>query len=137
MPALVALLTDDELGRTREAADLTRYEAAHDAISRDSSHFLAAVRDESDRIVGTMQLTVVPGLSRGGATRLQIEAVRVAASERSSGLGTAMFEWAHEHGRNHGATLAQLTTDHARDQALRFYERLGYVHSHAGLKRPL
>jgi GNAT superfamily N-acetyltransferase len=136
-PALVALLADDEIGRTREGADLAHYEAAYDAISRDPAHYLAAVRDETDTIVGTMQLTIVPGLSRGGTTRLQVEGVRVAGSARGTGLGTAMLEWAHNHGRARGATLAQLTTDTARGRAHAFYRRLGYEDSHLGFKRRL
>lgn len=135
--ALAALLADDEIGRTREGAELARYETAYDAISRDPAQYLAAVRDEADRIVGTMQLTIVPGLSRGGTTRLQIEGVRVADSARGTGLGTAMLEWAHTHGRARGATLAQLTTDHARGRAHAFYRRLGYEDTHLGFKRPL
>ncbi|MFE3292258.1 GNAT family N-acetyltransferase [Rhodococcus sp. NPDC059234] len=137
VPALVALLSDDEIGRTREGAEIARYEEAYDAVARDSSHYLAVVRDEHDRIVGTMQLTVIPGLSRGGTTRLQIEGVRVAASERSLGVGTAMLEWAHDHGRHRGATLAQVTTDRDRERAQAFYARLGYDNSHVGLKRAL
>ncbi|MFE7420219.1 GNAT family N-acetyltransferase [Rhodococcus sp. NPDC057529] len=137
VPALVALLSDDEIGRTREGAELARYEEAYDAIARDSSHYLAVVRDEDDRIIGTMQLSVIPGLSRGGTTRLQIEGVRVAATERSHGVGTAMLEWAHDHGRHRGATLAQVTTDRAREQAHAFYTRLGYDNSHLGFKRAL
>lgn len=137
VPDLVALLADDEIGRTRESDDLARYEAAYDAISRNPSHYLAAVRDEDDRLVGTMQLTVLPGLSRSGTTRLQVEGVRVASSERGRGLGTAMLEWAHDHGRARGATLAQLTTDSERTAAHAFYERLGYAASHVGLKRTL
>jgi GNAT superfamily N-acetyltransferase len=137
VPALVALLADDEIGRTREIDDLARYEAAYDAIARNPLDYLAAVRDEDDRVVGTMQLTVMPGLSRGGTTRLQVEAVRIASSERGRGLGTAMLEWAHDHGRARGCTLAQLTTDVERQQAHAFYERLGYAASHLGLKRPL
>ncbi|EME20456.1 GNAT family N-acetyltransferase [Rhodococcus triatomae] len=137
VPALVALLSDDEISRTREGAEIARYEEAYDAIARDSSHYLAVVRDEADRIVGTMQLTVIPGLSRGGTTRLQIEGVRVAAAERSRGIGTAMLEWAHEHGRHRGATLAQVTTDRDRVRALTFYARLGYDRGHVGLKRQL
>ncbi|MFC9786332.1 GNAT family N-acetyltransferase [Rhodococcus sp. NPDC127528] len=135
--ALVALLSDDEIGRLREGAEIARYEEAYDAVARDSSHYLAVVRDEDDRIVGTMQLTIVPGLSRGGTTRLQIEGVRVAASERSLGVGTAMLEWAHDHGRHRGATLAQVTTDRDRERALAFYARLGYDNSQVGLKRAL
>lgn len=137
VPALMALLADDEIGRTRESAEQVRYEAAYDAIARDPSHYLAAVRDEEERIVGTMQLTIIPGLSRGGTTRLQVEGVRVAGSERGRGLGTAMLEWAHDHGRARGATLAQLTTDQARPRAHAFYARLGYEQHHVGLKRPL
>ncbi|MFF0817463.1 GNAT family N-acetyltransferase [Rhodococcus sp. NPDC003318] len=137
VPALVALLADDEIGRTREGAELARYEEAYDAVTRDSSHYLAVVRDEDDRIVGTMQLTIIPGLSRGGTTRLQIEGVRVAAPERSRGVGTAMLEWAHDHGRHRGATLAQVTTDRTRERAHAFYTRLGYENSHVGFKREL
>lgn len=137
VPALVALLSDDELGRERESDDVPRYEAAYDAVARNPSHYLAAVRDEQERLVGTMQLTVLPGLSRSGSTRLQVEGVRIASSERGRGLGTAMLEWAHDHGRARGATLAQLTTDTTRHQAHAFYERLGYAASHVGLKRPL
>ncbi|MBV6761910.1 GNAT family N-acetyltransferase [Rhodococcus opacus] len=137
VPALVALLSDDEIGRTREGAEMARYEEAYDAIARDSAHYLAVVRAEDDRIIGTMQLTIIPGLSRGGTARLQIEGVRVAASERSHGVGTAMLEWAHDHGRHRGATLVQVTTDRVRERAQAFYARLGYDSSHVGFKRAL
>ena len=137
VPALIALLANDEIGRYREVSDLERYEAAYDTVSRDPSHFLAAVRDDSDRVVATMQLSIIPGLSRGGASRMQIEALRVAPAERAGGLGTALLEWAHDYGRARGATLAQLTSDTARTDARRLYERLGYVASHVGFKRPL
>lgn len=98
---------------------------------------MAVVEDEAARIVGTMQLTIMPGLSRGGSTRLQIEAVRIASSTRGTGLGTAMITWAHDYGRAHGASLVQLTTDKSRDDAIRFYTSLGYVASHEGLKLSL
>ncbi|MEV0707369.1 GNAT family N-acetyltransferase [Nocardia aurea] len=137
VPALVALLSDDEIGGAREGSEIARYEEAYDAVTRDASHYLAVVRDEADRIVGTMQLTIIPGLSRSGTTRLQIEGVRVAASQRSRGIGTAMLEWAHDHGRHRGATLAQVTTDRVRERAHTFYARLGYGNSHVGLKRAL
>lgn len=137
VPEIVALLSDDEIGRTRESAESADYDAAFDVVARDRSHYLAVVRDAADRVVGTMHLTVIPGLSRSGTTRLQIEGVRVAASERSHGLGTAMIEWAHHHGRTHRATLAQLTTDLTRERARAFYGRLGYRSEHAGLKREL
>ncbi len=137
VPAIVALLADDELGATREVGDAAEYDSAFELVTRDRSQYLAVVRDASGRIVGTMHLTVIPGLSRGGATRLQIEGVRVARGHRSQGLGTAMIEWAHHHGRNHGATLSQLTTDVSRERARAFYARLGYRSEHVGLKRAL
>lgn len=137
LPELVALLADDVLGREREGADLAPYEAAFAQIASDPRQLLLAVRDEVGGLVATMQLTLLPCLSRGGATRLQIEAVRVAAPSRGTGLGTALFDWAHRWGREQGAVLAQLTTDAARADARRFYERLGYAASHVGMKAPL
>ncbi|WP_067654348.1 GNAT family N-acetyltransferase [Nocardia harenae] len=136
VPVLVALLSD-EIARDRESAEIARYEEAFDAITGDPAHYLAVVRDERDRIVGTMQLTIIAGLSRGGTARLQIEGVRVAPAERSRGIGTAMLEWAHDHGRHRGATLAQITTDRVRERAHTFYSRLGYDNNHVGLKRTL
>ena len=135
--AIVALLADDELGAAREGDDIAHYERVFDAVDRDSAQYLAVVRDERDRVVATMQLSIILGLSRRGATRLQVEGVRVASVERSAGLGTAMLEWAHEHGRAHGAALSQVTTDRVRTRAHAFYEHLGYEASHLGLKRSL
>lgn len=137
VPALVALLADDVLGREREGADLAPYESAFARIDADENQLLVAVRDEAGKIVATLQLTLMPSLSRGGATRLQIEAVRVDSTVRGAGLGGALFEWAQNWGREQGATIAQLTTDAARLDAHRFYERLGYTPSHVGFKRPL
>lgn len=137
VPAMVQLLSDDEIGGGREGAQIARYEASFDAIARDSSQYLAVVRDEAERIIGTMQLSIIPGLSRGGAARLQIEGLRVAAAQRSRGVGTAMLEWAHEHGRARGATLAQISTEQVRVRAQQFYSRLGYENTHVGLKRVL
>jgi GNAT superfamily N-acetyltransferase len=137
VPAVVALLADDEMGPVREGAEGARYEAAFDVVARDTSQYLAVVRDESDRVIATMQLTIIPGLVRAGTTRLQIEGLRVAKEHRSQGLGAAMLAWAHEHGRARGASLAQVTTDEARERARTFYERVGYETSHVGLKRAL
>lgn len=137
VPGIVELLHDDVLGRERERADVGTYLAAFEEIDGDPHHFLAVVLDEEGRLAGTMQLTILPGLSRGGARRLQIEAVRIAAGERGSGLGTAMLAWAEDYGRSRGAVLAQLTSDGSRADAHRFYERLGYAASHSGFKKPL
>ncbi|MCF2586956.1 GNAT family N-acetyltransferase [Brevibacterium sp. UCMA 11752] len=92
---------------------------------------------ESAAVVGTLQLTLIPSLSRRGSTRLQIEAVRIGPDAQGLGLGTAVFEWAHDCGRRFGASLAQLTTDKSRTDAQRFYARLGYEASHEGLKLDL
>lgn len=139
---LVALLADDVLGRERETreteeAALAPYARALAAIDRDPAHLLLTARDADGALVATMQLTLLPSLSRSGTTRLQIEAVRVAATVRGGGLGTALMTWALDWGREHGASLAQLTTDRARPHAHRFYERLGFTPSHVGFKVPL
>ncbi|GED98812.1 GNAT family N-acetyltransferase [Gordonia crocea] len=137
VPAIVALLLDDPIGRTREVAEYAPYEAAYDVVARDRSQYLAVVRAAEGTVVGTMQLTVLPGLLRGGTTRLQIEGLRVARPERSHGLGAAMLAWAHKHGRAHGASLAQVTTDEERERAREFYAQQGYTATHVGLKRDL
>ncbi|MFC5274271.1 GNAT family N-acetyltransferase [Brachybacterium sacelli] len=137
LPEIIALLADDVLGRDRESGRMEPYESAFARIDRDDSQSLIVARDGEGRAVATMQLTLIPSLSRGGATRLQIEAVRVDASMRGEGLGAALFAWAHDWGREHGAALAQLTTDTSRADAHRFYERLGYRASHVGFKLPL
>jgi GNAT superfamily N-acetyltransferase len=139
VPAVVALLTDDVLGAGREtgAHDLEPYRRAFAAVDADPRQLLAVVRDGTGVVVGTLQLTLIHGLSRGGATRLQVEAVRVGSSARGAGLGAALLAWAADHGRARGAVLAQLTTDLRRTDAHRFYERLGWVHSHAGMKLDL
>lgn len=137
VPALMRLLRDDPIGAAREGEDPAPYLAAFDLVDADPAHLLVAVRDEDDAVVGTMQLTLLPGLSRSATTRLQVEGVRVAASTQRSGLGSAMLRWAEGYGRSRGARLAQLTTDKRRSDAHRFYERLGYVASHEGMKRPL
>ncbi len=137
VPAIVGLLTDDPLGATRESEDLEPYLAAFRRIDADPQHLLVVVRDDEDQEVGTMQLTRLPGLARAGATRLQLEAVRLAPTVRGAGLGAALFAWAHEYGRAHGASIVQLTTDKRREAAQRFYRRRGYEASHEGFKLAL
>lgn len=134
---IVALLTDDVLGRGRESEEPEGYRTAFAEIAADPNQFLAVVDAADGGLVATMQLTLIPGLSRGGTKRLQVEGVRVAGSERGSGLGTALFQWAETYARGRGATLLQLTTDKQRPDAHRFYEQLGYVATHEGYKRAL
>ncbi|MFO1301563.1 MAG: GNAT family N-acetyltransferase [Burkholderiaceae bacterium] len=136
LPAIVALLADDVLGAQRERPGLplaSGYAQAFDAIERDPNcELLVACRDR--RVVGTMQLDCTPGLSRQGAWRATIEAVRVASPERSKGTGRAMIEWAIERAHARGCRIVQLSTDRSRVDAHRFYERLGFVASHLGMK---
>lgn len=135
--AIVDLLADDRLGATRESPDdLALYEAAFTRVCADAGqHLVVAERD--GRVVGTLQLSVIPGLSRRGTTRSIIEAVRVASTERGSGLGTTLVEWAVDESRRLGASLVELTSDRSRTDAHRFYERLGFVTSHVGFKLSL
>ncbi|WP_030168590.1 GNAT family N-acetyltransferase [Streptomyces sp. NRRL S-813] len=137
VPAIVAMLADDPLGAQRESPDdLAPYLAALERLSADpNQHLVVAARE--GRVVGTLQLTFIPGLSRRGATRSIIEAVRIHADERGSGLGTQLIEWAIAESRRQGCQLVQLTSDRTRTDAHRFYERLGFEASHIGFKLPL
>jgi GNAT superfamily N-acetyltransferase len=137
--AVVALLRDDELGAAREPAtadDLAPYRRAFEQIDADPNQLLVVVRRQ-DEVVATLQLTFLRTLSRQGALRMQVEAVRVAGPERGAGLGRALLGWAVEAGRARGAVLAQLTTDRRRVAAHRFYARLGWVDTHRGMKLDL
>ncbi|MGW7297127.1 N-acetyltransferase family protein [Streptomyces sp. NPDC054829] len=137
VPAIVAMLADDPLGAQRESPDdLSPYLAALERLSGDPNQLLR-VAERSGRIVSTLQLTIVPGLSRRGATRSIIEGVRIHADERGSGLGTQLIEWAIEESRRQGCSLVQLTSDASRTDAHRFYERLGFEASHVGFKLAL
>jgi GNAT superfamily N-acetyltransferase len=137
VPAIVGMLADDPLGARRESPDdLSPYLTALERLDADpNQHLVVAVRE--GRVVGTLQLTVVPGLSRRGATRSIIEAVRVHADERGSGLGSRLVKWAIDVSRREGCQLVQLTSDNTRTDAHRFYERLGFTASHVGFKLPL
>ena len=137
VPAIVAMLADDPLGAQRETPDdLAPYLAAWERLAADpNQHLIVAVRE--GRVVGTLQLTIIPGLARRGSLRSIIEAVRIQANERGSGLGTRLIEWAIEESRRQGCRLVQLTSDNTRIDAHRFYERLGFTASHLGFKLQL
>jgi GNAT superfamily N-acetyltransferase len=139
LPALVAMLADDPLGKTREDPRLPldpAYIAAFAAIDRDPNQILAVLHRE-DAVLGTLHLTLMPGLARKGAWRGQIEAVRVASGARGAGLGRALFDWAIETCRARGCALIQLTSDRARPEAHAFYAALGFEASHVGFKLAL
>ncbi|GAB1480734.1 GNAT family N-acetyltransferase [Paracoccaceae bacterium] len=136
VPALVAMLKDDPLGAARETSDMAPYLAAYDAIAASPGQQLI-VGEVAGTIVATCQLTLLPGLSRQGATRALVEAVRVASALRSSGIGAALMAEAEARARAAGAVMIQLTTDKTRLRAHAFYDRLGYEQSHLGYKKAL
>jgi ribosomal protein S18 acetylase RimI-like enzyme len=134
--AVVALLADDPLGQAREGRDLAPYLAAFDEIAANPMHQLI-VGEVEGQIVATSQLTLLAGLSRQGAKRALVEAVRVAAAHRGQRLGEALMAEAEARARAAGASVIQLTTDKTRLRAHAFYDRLGYTPSHLGYKKPL
>jgi ribosomal protein S18 acetylase RimI-like enzyme len=139
VPAIVRLLADDPLGATREQPSeplAPAYWAAFDALAaQDGNEILVAVR--AGEVVGCLQLTVIPGLSRMGLTRGQLEGVRVSAAARGEGIGEALVRTAVDRARVRGCRLVQLTSDRSRGDAQRFYERLGFIASHVGFKLAL
>lgn len=139
LPNIVRMLADDALGATREAyaSPLPQeYYAAFEAIDVDPNNELV-VACLVEKVVGVLQLTFIPSLTYRGSWRAQIEGVRVDASMRSRGVGRQLFQWAIERARQRGCRLLQLTSDKARPQAIRFYEGLGFLASHEGLKLQL
>lgn len=136
--ALIALLSDDPISAARgdvaSAEDRPAYETALAEILAEASNDLVVVELDG-RVVGTMQLTSIPGMARRGARRLLVEAVRVRSDLRSSGIGSAMMRWVADAAAPAlDAAMVQLTSDAARVDAHRFYERLGYTGSHVGFK---
>jgi len=139
VPAVVALLADDDLSRSRgDFADgvTAGHLAGFEAIDADPSQLLL-VAQAGDRVVATLQLTFIPGISRDGAWRAQVEGVRVAADLRSQGLGAAVLGWVVAEATRRGCSQVQLTSDARRAGARRFYERLGFAASHTGFKLAL
>ena len=141
VPEILALYADDEVSRARDGAVSESADAAHwaafEAIDADPGNELIVAVDSDGTLVGTFQLTFTPSLSRGGSSRMTIEAVRVRGDLRGRGIGRQMMEWALARGRERGCAVAQLTSDKNRTAAHRFYESLGFTASHVGMKRPL
>jgi GNAT superfamily N-acetyltransferase len=137
LPAIVALLADDVLGKARDFTEVDEaYERAFTDLDADPRNLLV-VADDGGQVVACMQITYIPGLGRHGAERSQLEAVRVRADRRGTGLGARFVTWAIERARERGCALVQLTTDKSRADAHRFYARLGFVASHEGMKLTL
>jgi ribosomal protein S18 acetylase RimI-like enzyme len=136
VPAIVALLADDPLGRQRETNSdplPPAYWQAFDDVTAQTGNFLF-VAERGGAVVGCLQLTIIPGLSRRGMKRGLIEAIRVGAACRGKGVGEELVRHAIEIARAEGCGLVQLTSDKSRHDAHRFYERIGFVASHAGMK---
>lgn len=139
LETIVALLASDPLGQSREDASTplhAAYVSAFEAIDADPNQLLVVVT-EAGKVIGTLQLTFLPNISRLGAWRAQIEAVRIDPNCRSAGIGREMFLWAFEQARARGCQLIQLSCDHSRKQAQRFYGGLGFEASHIGYKKVL
>jgi GNAT superfamily N-acetyltransferase len=139
LPAIVAMLADDPLGAKREdlsePLDPASTAAFHAIVAEPNQTLIVAM--ENGQIVGTFQLSFIPGLSSKGAWRAQVEGVRVRADRRGQGIGEAMMREAAALARGKGCRTLQLTTDKSRHDAHRFYERLGFKGSHEGYKLAL
>jgi GNAT superfamily N-acetyltransferase len=138
--AIVRLLADDHLGAGREVvADppLPSYLDAFDKVAADPRNLLAVAEDDAGRVVGPLQLPLIPGLSNQGAELALIEAVRVDSGLRGQGLGAELVEWAMDQARARGCRYVELFTHLSRIDAQRFYQSLGFEISHAGMRRAL
>jgi ribosomal protein S18 acetylase RimI-like enzyme len=132
---IIAMLADDHLGRARERLEEPLpaiYFEAFEVIARDPNIELM-VAEEAGRVVGCLQLCILPGLSSQGASRGLIEDVRVASDRRSRGIGEQLVRWAVERSRARACKVVELLTHHTRVDAQRFYERLGFARSHVGM----
>jgi GNAT superfamily N-acetyltransferase len=136
LSVIVRLLADDVLGAKRERYETPlpeSYLRAFESIDADPNNELVVACMDGE-VVGVLQLTFIPYLSHQGSWRALIEAVRVDSRRRAQGLGKALVEWAINRARKRGCYMVQLTTDKARADAKRFYEALGFVASHEGMK---
>ena len=136
LPAIIAMLANDHLGSKRERyADPLPdvYYSAFEAIDSDPNNEIV-VAELDGKIIGTMQLTLIPNLTYQGGVRALIEGVRVDSTMRSAGIGRILFEWAIEQAKQRGCHMVQLTADKTRPDAHRFYESLGFSATHEGMK---
>ena len=136
VPAIVRMLADDELGSQRESYKEPlpeSYYAAFEQLEQDSNHELI-VAELNGEVIGTLHLMFLPSLSYQGGLRAQVESVRVDRKCQNQGIGSGMMKWAIERAKERGAHIVQLTTHKSREDAHRFYERLGFKGSHLGMK---
>lgn len=138
--AVVRLLADDDLGAGREVVGdppPAAYFEAFEQLAANPRSLLAVAEDAAGVVVGTLQLTFIPGLSNQGAELALVSAVRVDSSLRGQGLGEQMMAWAMDQARRRGCASMELLSHASRTDAHRFYERLGFPKSHVGMKRSL
>jgi GNAT superfamily N-acetyltransferase len=136
LPAIIAMLANDHLGSKRERYTdplPDAYYRAFDAIDHDPNNEVV-VAERDGRIIGTLQLTLIPNLTYQGGTRALIEGVRVDSAMRGAGIGRILFEWAIDQAKMRGCHMVQLTADKTRPDAHRFYESLGFDATHEGMK---
>jgi ribosomal protein S18 acetylase RimI-like enzyme len=134
--AILELLNDGKVGNILERIEdplPSLYAEAFAAIDADPNQLLL-VGEIDGRVVASLQLTFIPGIAHQGAWRAQVEAVRVACELRGRKIGEAMMRHVIALARERGCDRVQLTTNKARDDAQRFYRRLGFVASHEGMK---
>src|SRR5512133_1136058 len=139
LPDIVRMLADDELGSRREKPEdplPESYYEAFEQINSDPNHQLI-VAESNGRIIGTFHLIFLPSISYQGGLRAQIESVRVDREHQNLGIGSEMMKWAIERAKERSAHIVQLTTHNSREDAHRFYERLGFERSHLGMKLSL
>jgi GNAT superfamily N-acetyltransferase len=135
--AIVEMIADDKLGKTRENFQVPlpiEYIDAFQKINADENQELIVVENENGQVIGTLQLSFLQYLTYQGGIRAQIEAVRIRKDQRGKGLGKQLFEWAIERAKSKKAHVLQLTTDKKRPEAIKFYEDLGFEASHEGMK---
>jgi GNAT superfamily N-acetyltransferase len=138
LPAVLALLAGEDGVVDPATVEVTdAHERAFAAIEADPRNEILVLTDASGEVVGCLQLTRVPGLGKGGAERALVEAVRVRADLRGSGLGRVLVRRTLDRAREQGCALAQLTSNKSRTDAHRFYLSLGFEASHEGFKLPL
>ncbi|KWV93517.1 GNAT family N-acetyltransferase [Erythrobacter sp. YT30] len=136
---IVGLIDTDPVSKRRDPAmpqDEADQNEAFLAIQKDPNHLLLVAEFEGVP-VASFQLSFIPGVSRQGAWRGQIESVRVDPDYQGQGIGGEMMRWAIERCKERRCGLVQLTSDTNRPAAHRFYERLGFRPTHTGFKLKL
>ncbi|PJG50524.1 GNAT family N-acetyltransferase [Bradyrhizobium forestalis] len=133
--AIVAMLADDHLGRARERVEDPLPASYYDAFARveRDSNLTLVVAESAGRVVGCLQLAILPGISSQGGVRGLLEDVRVASDCRSRGIGEQLVQWAVTEAKARGCNLVELLTHQTRIDAQRFYKRLGFAASHVGM----